>query len=115
MEEAREYVEETWQTLERRLWLPEHGLYAEEADENWRVDPYRSESGNLHMTEGRKEGRNTSRLLLKPTVNHIFSELSHQSQVGKSEAFTIIAVAPYLSYFIRFGINSQLSSLTLYR
>ena len=52
MEEAREYVEETWQTLERRLWLPQHGLYAEEADENWRVDPYRSESGNLHMTEG---------------------------------------------------------------
>ena len=52
MEEAREYVEETWATLERRLWLPEHGLYAEEADENWRVDPYRSESGNLHMTEG---------------------------------------------------------------
>ena len=51
MEEAREYVEETWATLERRLWLPEHGLYAEEADENWRVDPYRSESGNLHMTE----------------------------------------------------------------
>ena len=49
--EAREYVEETWETLERRLWLPEHGLYAEEADENWRVDPYRSESGNLHMTE----------------------------------------------------------------
>ena len=44
-------MEETWATLERRLWLPEHGLYAEEADENWRVDPYRSESGNLHMTE----------------------------------------------------------------
>ena len=46
-------MEETWATLERRLWLPEHGLYAEEADENWRVDPYRSESGNLHMTEER--------------------------------------------------------------
>ena len=55
VEEAREYVEETWATLERRLWLPEHGLYAEEADENWRVDPYRSESGNLHMTEGRRD------------------------------------------------------------
>ena len=44
-------MEETWRTLEERMWLPEHGLYAEEADEEWRVDPYRSESGNLHMTE----------------------------------------------------------------
>ena len=59
VEEAREYVEETWQTLERRLWLPEHGLYAEEADENWMVDPYRSESGNLHMTEGRDRNRDS--------------------------------------------------------
>ena len=59
VEEAREYVEETWQTLERRLWLPEHGLYAEEADENWVVDPYRSESGNLHMTEGGSEPEST--------------------------------------------------------
>ena len=51
MKEAEAYVEETWRTLEEHMWLPEYGLYAEEADEDWRVDPYRSESGNLHMTE----------------------------------------------------------------
>jgi len=49
--EAREYVEESWQVLEDKLWSAEHGLYAEEADENWVVDPYRGQSGNLHMTE----------------------------------------------------------------
>ena len=55
VEEAREYVEETWNTLEEHMWKAGQaglgGLYADEADENWVVDPYRSESGNLHMTE----------------------------------------------------------------
>merc|ERR1719453_1295425 len=37
--------------MEQRLWEPKHGLYAEEADADWNVSPYRSESGNLHTTE----------------------------------------------------------------
>jgi len=30
--EAGEYLEETWQLLERRFWEPAHGLYADEAN-----------------------------------------------------------------------------------
>jgi len=51
VEEARSFVEETFDLLEEHMWEKEHGLYAEEADADWKVDPYRSESGNLHMTE----------------------------------------------------------------
>jgi len=49
--EAKGYLEETWDLLENHMWDANHGLYAEEADENWVVDPYRSESGNLHTCE----------------------------------------------------------------
>jgi mannose/cellobiose epimerase-like protein (N-acyl-D-glucosamine 2-epimerase family) len=49
--EAKYYLEETWDLLETHMWCPEYGLYAEEADANWVVDPYRSESGNLHTCE----------------------------------------------------------------
>mmetsp|Transcript_24735 Transcript_24735/g.76281 ORF Transcript_24735/g.76281 Transcript_24735/m.76281 type:complete len:433 (+) Transcript_24735:221-1519(+) len=48
---ARPFLDETWETLEKHLFVPADGLYAEEADERWTKDPYRSESGNLHMTE----------------------------------------------------------------
>lgn len=51
VEEAKEYVKETFDLLESHMWEPKHGLYAEEADANWVVDPYRSESGNLHSCE----------------------------------------------------------------
>merc|ERR1712196_477970 len=44
-------LEETWELLETHMWDSKYGLYAEEADANWVVDPYRSESGNLHTCE----------------------------------------------------------------
>jgi mannose/cellobiose epimerase-like protein (N-acyl-D-glucosamine 2-epimerase family) len=50
-EEAREYVTETFDLMEKHLFDAKHGLYAEEADADWKVDPYRSESGNLHSCE----------------------------------------------------------------
>lgn len=49
--EAKEYMKETFELLESHMFEPKHGLYAEEADAEWVVDPYRSESGNLHLTE----------------------------------------------------------------
>jgi len=49
--EAKEYMNETFELLESHMWEPKHGLYAEEADAQWVVDPYRSESGNLHTCE----------------------------------------------------------------
>ena len=48
---AAPYLNETWETLETRLFVEKDGLYAEEASSEWKVDAYRSESGNLHMTE----------------------------------------------------------------
>ncbi|CAD7928518.1 unnamed protein product [Amoebophrya sp. A120] len=51
VKEARKMVDETWDTLEAKMWDAENGLYAEEADDNWNWTSYRSESGNLHMTE----------------------------------------------------------------
>ena len=48
---ALPYLNETWETLEKRLFVERDGLYAEEASSDWKVDEYRSESGNLHMTE----------------------------------------------------------------
>ena len=48
---AAPYLHETWETLETRLFVEKDGLYAEEASSDWKVDKYRSESGNLHMTE----------------------------------------------------------------
>ena len=49
--EAKPYLEETWDLLETHMWDAKYCLYAEEADSNWVVDPYRSESGNLHTCE----------------------------------------------------------------
>lgn len=51
IEEAKAHVGETFDLMEKHLWDTNHCLYAEEADANWVVGPYRSESGNLHTTE----------------------------------------------------------------
>lgn len=45
------HCRETFEILEKRIWDGQRGLYAEEADAGWNLSPYRSESGNLHMTE----------------------------------------------------------------
>ena len=51
VKEAEPFLLETFNLMEKYLWIEKDGLYAEEADANWNVDPYRSESGNLHTTE----------------------------------------------------------------
>ena len=48
---AKPFLEETFELMEKYLWIEKDGLYAEEADSHWKLDPYRSESGNLHTTE----------------------------------------------------------------
>jgi len=71
VEGAKEYAAETFELLESHMWEEKHGLYAEEADAQWVVDPYRSESGNLHCCEaliaayeGTKERRYLDRAVL---------------------------------------------------
>jgi len=46
------YIAETFDLMDAKIWDADYGLYAEEADADWNVDPhYRSQSGNLHATE----------------------------------------------------------------
>ncbi len=49
--EAREFLDETWDLLERRLWEPRHGLYADEAGADWQVSAYRGQNANMHACE----------------------------------------------------------------
>jgi mannose/cellobiose epimerase-like protein (N-acyl-D-glucosamine 2-epimerase family) len=51
MEEARGWLEETWDLMERRFWEPAHGLYADEADADWQLSPYRGQNANMHACE----------------------------------------------------------------
>jgi len=50
--EAKAYLEETYALMEQRFWLPDHGLYADEASADWSVlDPYRGQNANMHACE----------------------------------------------------------------
>lgn len=50
-EEARGWIAETWELMERHLWEPAHGLYADEADAQWNLAPYRGQNANMHACE----------------------------------------------------------------
>ncbi|WP_156392260.1 MULTISPECIES: AGE family epimerase/isomerase [unclassified Roseateles] len=50
--EARGYLRETFDLMEQRFWQPAHGLYADEASEDWSVlEPYRGQNANMHACE----------------------------------------------------------------
>jgi mannose/cellobiose epimerase-like protein (N-acyl-D-glucosamine 2-epimerase family) len=52
MSEAREYINETFELMERRFWQAGHGLYADQASADWSVlDPYRGQNANMHACE----------------------------------------------------------------
>ena len=51
IEEARGWMDETWQLLERRFWETEFGLYKDEADAQWNFSGYRGQNANMHMCE----------------------------------------------------------------
>lgn len=46
-----DWIGETFDLMERRFWLPEHGLYASEADADWNLSPYRGQNDNMHACE----------------------------------------------------------------
>lgn len=49
---ARELLESTFELMEKRFWLPDHGLYADEATDDWsRLSPYRGQNANMHACE----------------------------------------------------------------
>lgn len=49
--EARKFLYETWELLEKRFWEEEHGLYADEASPDWIVSGYRGQNANMHLCE----------------------------------------------------------------
>ena len=50
--EARAYLDETFELMEQRFWLPEHGLYADVASADWStLDGYRGQNANMHACE----------------------------------------------------------------
>lgn len=50
--EARAYLSETFELMERHFWEPEHGLYADEASADWSIlYPYRGQNANMHSCE----------------------------------------------------------------
>ena len=49
---AQDYVHETFALMERHFWLPEHGLYADEASADWQtLSAYRGQNANMHSCE----------------------------------------------------------------
>ncbi len=51
LEEARAWMDETWQLLERHFWESADGLYKDEADADWNFSGYRGQNANMHMCE----------------------------------------------------------------
>jgi mannose/cellobiose epimerase-like protein (N-acyl-D-glucosamine 2-epimerase family) len=51
-EEAKPWIAETFELMERRFWEAPHGLYADEAIGDWSVlSPYRGQNANMHACE----------------------------------------------------------------
>lgn len=50
-DEARGYMAETWDLMERHFFEPQHGLYADEASADWQVSAYRGQNANMHACE----------------------------------------------------------------
>ncbi len=50
-DEAKAYLDETWDLMERHFWQPAHGLYADEATADWQVSGYRGQNANMHACE----------------------------------------------------------------
>jgi mannose/cellobiose epimerase-like protein (N-acyl-D-glucosamine 2-epimerase family) len=47
-----EYIKETFDLMEQHFWSQEHGLYADEATDDWKtVFPYRGQNANMHSCE----------------------------------------------------------------
>jgi len=49
--EARGWMEDTWNLLERYFWDAKYGLYRDEADAEWNFSEYRGQNANMHLCE----------------------------------------------------------------
>ncbi|MGN3934688.1 AGE family epimerase/isomerase [Xanthomonas citri pv. mangiferaeindicae] len=51
VDEARAWMDETWQLLEKYFWEAGFGLYRDEADAQFNFTSYRGQNANMHMCE----------------------------------------------------------------
>ena len=49
--DAAAHLDETWNLMEQHFWEPQYGLYADEADADWKVSDYRGQNANMHACE----------------------------------------------------------------
>jgi mannose/cellobiose epimerase-like protein (N-acyl-D-glucosamine 2-epimerase family) len=49
--EARDGIAETFELMEEHFWELQHGLYADAADADWALAPYRGQNANMHACE----------------------------------------------------------------
>lgn len=51
LDEAHAGIQETFELLEQHFWEAPHGLYADEANAQWQLSPYRGQNANMHLCE----------------------------------------------------------------
>ena len=51
IDDARAYVLETFDLMEKRFWSEQYGLYADEASPRWELSAYRGQNANMHSCE----------------------------------------------------------------
>lgn len=52
VEQARDWIADTYALMEQQFWEPAHGLYADQAESDWSaLMPYRGQNANMHACE----------------------------------------------------------------
>jgi mannose/cellobiose epimerase-like protein (N-acyl-D-glucosamine 2-epimerase family) len=51
IEQARQWIREIYDLMEKYFWLKEKGLYASETTFDWKLKDYRGQNDNMHVCE----------------------------------------------------------------
>ena len=83
--EAKNYIEETYDLMEKHFWLDEYGLFADEISSDWQsVSNYRGQNSNMHSCEAliaAYEATDDQKYIDKALIiaNKICNELAEQA------------------------------------
>ena len=83
--EAKNYIEETYDLIEKHFWLDEYGLFADEISSDWQsVSNYRGQNSNMHSCEAliaAYEATHNQKYIDKALIiaNKICNELAEQA------------------------------------
>ena len=85
IKEAKNYIEETYDLMEKHFWLDEYGLFADEISSDWQsVSNYRGQNSNMHSCEAliaAYEATHDQKYIDKALIiaNKICNELAEQA------------------------------------